>query len=67
MTHPTRTPDSKITPAEAMSRISDLQMTQMCLAVNLTLGSDAANRLLDLFGAARRQMTADNQQPKSSK
>jgi len=54
MTHPTRAPGG-LTPAEAMARISDREMTEMCLAVNLAMGSAAANRLLDLFAAARRE------------
>lgn len=31
-------------------------MTEMCLAVNMQMGTAAANKLLDLFGAARREM-----------
>lgn len=54
MTHPTRNPPSKITVAEAMRAITDRDMTEMCLAVNMQMGSAAANRLLELFGAARR-------------
>lgn len=54
MTHPTRHPGG-LTPAEAMARISDQEMTEMCLTVNMAMGTAAANRLLDLFAAARRE------------
>lgn len=54
MTHPTRPPASALTAADAMRRITDREMTEMCLAVNMQMGSAAANKLLDLFGAARR-------------
>lgn len=56
MTHPTKQPPSTLSVADAMRRISDREMTEMCLAVNLTKGSAAANRLPDLFGAARREV-----------
>ena len=56
MTHPTRQPESAMTVADAMSRISDREMTEMCLAVNMQGGSARANKLLDLFGAARREI-----------
>lgn len=53
-THPTR---EKITLplSEAVKRISDKDMTEMCLTVNRTFGSAMANKLLDLIGAARRE------------
>jgi len=35
MTHPTRDPASPLTVADAMRRISDREMTEMCLAVNI--------------------------------
>ncbi len=56
MTHPTRQPASTLSVADAMRRITDRQMTEMCLAVNMQMGTAAANKLLDLFGAARREM-----------
>ena len=56
MTHPTRQPKSTLTVADAMSRISDREMTEMCLAVNMQGGTARANKLLDLFGAARREI-----------
>lgn len=56
MTHPTKQPPSTLSVADAMRRITDREMTEMCLAVNMARGSDAANRLLDLFGAARREV-----------
>ena len=45
-----------MTVADAMSRISEREMTEMCLAVNMQGGSARANKLLDLFGAARREI-----------
>lgn len=54
MTHPTRQPPSRLSVADAIDRISDRDMTEMCLSVNMQMGSVAANKLLDLFGAARR-------------
>lgn len=59
MTHPTRQPPSTLSVADAMRRISDREMAEMCLAANMQLGSAAANKLLDLFGAARREMRKD--------
>lgn len=58
MTHPTRSP-SPLSIADAMRRISDREMTEMCLAVNMQMGTPAANRLLDLFGAARKAQRGD--------
>ncbi|MFV0382611.1 hypothetical protein [Paracoccus sp. (in: a-proteobacteria)] len=55
MTHPTRTVTGTLSVADALNRISDQDMTEMCLAVNMAKGQAAANRLLDLFGAARKQ------------
>lgn len=43
-----------------MRRITDREMTEMCLAVNLQRGTAAANRLLDLFGAARREIERED-------
>ena len=60
MTHPTRHPDIHLTAAEAMRLISDREMTEMCLAVNSMFGTDRANKLLTLFGAARRELQAGN-------
>jgi hypothetical protein len=54
MTHPTRAPRSKTNVADAMRAISDSEMVEMCLAVNMQMGTPAANKLLDLFDAARR-------------
>lgn len=56
MTHPTKQPKSKLTVADAMRRISDKEMTEMCLAVNMAFGTSYASKLLDLFGAARNEM-----------
>lgn len=56
MTHPTRNDVGKLTVADAMRRISDDEMTKMCLTVNMSLGTASANRLLDLFGSARRDV-----------
>ena len=55
MTHPTRfthPPSLK----EAVARISDKDMTHMCLAVNQTFGSAMAGRLMDLIVAARKEV-----------
>ena len=60
MTHPTRQLDTHMTAAEAMRLISDREMTEMCLAVNSMFGTDRANKLLNLFGAARRELQAGN-------
>lgn len=54
MTHPTRAECGSLTVADAMDRITDRDMTEMCLAVNLVKGQAAANRLLDLLIAARK-------------
>lgn len=54
MTHPTRfehSPSLK----DAVSRISDTEMTHMCLAVNQLFGSAMASRLMDLIVAARKE------------
>jgi len=59
MTHPTRDPASHITVADAMRRISDREMTEMCLAVNMQLGTAGANKLLNLFGSARREVAKE--------
>lgn len=55
MTHPTRfehPPSLKV----AVERISDDEMTRMCLAVNQTFGSGLAGRLMDLIVAARKEV-----------
>lgn len=55
MTHPTRfehPPPLK----DAVARISDKDMTHMCLAVNQTFGSAMAGRLMDLIAAARKEV-----------
>ncbi len=54
MTHPTRfehPPSLKI----AVERISDEDMTRMCLAVNQVFGNAMAGRLMDLIVAARKE------------
>lgn len=56
MTHPTRANTGKLTVTDAMRRINDAEMTKMCLAVNQMFGTGYANKLLDLFGAARMQV-----------
>lgn len=55
MTHPTRQP-ATVSVAEAMRRISDREMTEMCLAVNTMFGAVRATKLLTLFGAARQEL-----------
>lgn len=55
MTCPTRAAITTLSVADAMNRISNQEMTEMCLAVNMVKGKEAANRLLGLFGAARKQ------------
>lgn len=52
--HPTRFDKGTLTVADAMRRISDDEMTKMCLCVNTMFGTGQANKLLDLFGAARK-------------
>ena len=54
-THPTRE-KTTLPLSEAVKRISDKDMTEMCLTVNMTFGSAMANKLLDLIGAARREV-----------
>lgn len=54
MTHPTRfahPPALKV----AVERISDDEMTRMCLAVNQVFGQGMAGRLMDLIVAARKE------------
>jgi hypothetical protein len=60
MTHPARANVGNLSVAAAMKRISDREMTEMCLAVNMMRGSGAANKLLDLFGAARKHAAEQN-------
>lgn len=50
MTHPTRMV-GQLPLKDAIDRISDDDMTKMCLAVNQVFGSAMANRLLDLIGS----------------
>ena len=55
MTHPTRfehPPSLKV----AVARITDVDMTHMCLAVNQLFGSAMASRLMDLIVAARKEV-----------
>ena len=55
MTHPTRMkhpPPLK----DAVERITDADMTHMCLAVNQLFGSAMASRLMDLIVAARKEV-----------
>ena len=55
MTHPTRfehPPSLK----DAVARISDKDMTHMCLAVNQLFGSAMASKLMDLIVAARKEV-----------
>jgi len=52
---PPAQPDTTLSVAEAMRRIGDRDMTEMCLAVNSMFGTAKANKLLALFGAARRE------------
>ena len=56
MTHPVRATEAvgALSVAEARRRITYRQMTEMCLAVNMQMGSAAANKLLDLFVAAAK-------------
>lgn len=56
MTHPTRIDTGTLSVADAMRRITDDEMIKMCLCVNQMFGSSQANKLLDLFGASRRQI-----------
>jgi len=59
MTHPARLAASPLTVADAMRRINDRKMTEMCLVVNSIFGIGRANRLLDVFGAARRKVAKE--------
>ncbi len=55
MTHPTRLehpPSLK----DAVARITDAEMTHMCLAVNQLFGSAMASKLMDLIVAARKEV-----------
>lgn len=58
MTHPTRFV-GQLSVADAMRRITDREMTIMCLAVNQQMGTAGANKLLDLFGSARQLVKAE--------
>ena len=57
MTHPTRQP---ATPqlADVVAKISDRDMTEMCLAVNTTLGPQKAWLLAELVTSARKASAA---------
>ena len=59
MTHPTRLPDTTLSVAEAISRISDMDMRQMRVAVHLMIGKPSASSLQDLFDAAMREVAKD--------
>jgi hypothetical protein len=61
MTHPTRTTPPTL--AEVVDKISDRDMTEMCLAVNTTLGPDKAWRLAELVTAARKVVEAGRGKP----
>ncbi len=54
MTHPTRFEHPPSLKA-AVERISDEDMTRMCLAVNQVFGNAMAGRLMDLIVAARKE------------
>ena len=54
MTHPTRM-DHPPSLKDAADRISDEDMTRMCLAVNQVFGNAMAGRLMDLIVAARKE------------
>ena len=55
MTHPTRF-EHPVPLSVAVERISDDEMTKMCLAVNQLFGSAMAGRLMDLIVAARKEV-----------
>lgn len=55
MTHPTRM-DHPPSLKDAADRISDKDMTHMCLAVNQLFGSAMASKLMDLIVAARKEV-----------
>lgn len=59
MTHPTR---QQVIPSltDAVSKISDEEMTRMCLCVNQLFGNEQSRKLLDLILAARKA-TEDDQ------
>ena len=64
MTHPTRfthPPSLK----DAVERISDGEMTRMCLAVNQVFGQGMAGRLMDLIVAARREVATPANRPEA--
>jgi len=54
MTHPTRF-EHPVPLSVAVERISDDEMTKICLAVNQLFGSAMASRLMDLIAAARKE------------
>lgn len=58
MTHPTRSPASALTAADAMRRLTNREIIEMCLGVDTQMGSPAATKLLDLFGPACRAAKA---------
>lgn len=53
MTHPTRF-EHPVPLSVAVERISDDEMTKMCLSVNQSFGTGMAGRLMDLICAARK-------------
>lgn len=55
MTHPTRF-EHPVPLSVAVERISDDEMTKMCLSVNMLFGSAMAGRLMDLIVAARKEV-----------
>jgi hypothetical protein len=59
MTHPTRIPPAQPTLAEVVAKISDRDMTEMCLAINTTLGPQKAWLLAELVTAARKVVAHD--------
>jgi hypothetical protein len=55
MTHPTRF-EHPVPLSVTVERISDDEMTKMCLAVNQLFGSAMASKLMDLIVAARKEV-----------
>jgi hypothetical protein len=55
MTHPTKNP-AVPTLAEVVVKISDRDMTEMCLAVNTILGPSKAWLLAELVQAAKKEV-----------
>jgi hypothetical protein len=60
MTHPTRY--AAVPPlADAVARISDMDLTRMCVAVNMGCGSALAAALAEVIWAARREVEPQGQ------